>query len=166
MTRDGGDKTAHVGKDAAQWQERSGVLVGVAVLVRRGEQVLLTHRKGSHGAGTWAPPGGHLDKGESFEDCAIREVREETGVTITEPRFLAVTNDIFADESRHYATMWMEARIEAGMEAGEARVNSPREMSELGWFDWDDLPLPRFLPFENYLAGRRYPPHPNERVGV
>ncbi|HEY7020330.1 MAG TPA: NUDIX domain-containing protein [Ktedonobacterales bacterium] len=146
------------------WQQRSGVIVGIAVLIRRGEQVLLTHRKGSHGAGTWAPPGGHLDMGESFEDCAIREVHEETGVTITEPRFLAVTNDIFVDEGRHYATIWMEARVEAGIATGETRVNSPREMSELGWFDWDDLPLPRFLAFENYLAGRCYPPHPNETL--
>jgi 8-oxo-dGTP diphosphatase len=149
-------------KRMSQWQGRTGVIVGVAVLVRRGEQVLLTHRKGSHGAGTWAPPGGHLDTGESFEDCAIREVREETGVTISEPRFLAVTNDIFEDEGRHYATIWMEAQVEAG----EARVNSPREMSELGWFDWDDLPQPRFLPLENYLAGRCCPPHPNETLGA
>ena len=52
------------------------------------------------------------------------------------------------------------------VEACEARINSPREMSELGWFDWDDLPLPRFLAFESYLAGRCYPPHPNERVGA
>src|SRR5215831_6036473 len=99
------------GKDMGRG--RTGVLVGVAVLVRRGDDVLLTHRKGSHGAGTWAPPGGHLDIGESFEDCAIREVREETGVTITKPRFLAVTNDIFVDEGRHYATIWLEAHVEA-----------------------------------------------------
>jgi 8-oxo-dGTP diphosphatase len=163
MTQDGtgADAQETPGKDAPRWQERSGVIVGVAVLIWRGERVLLTHRKGSHGAGTWAPPGGHLDMGESVEDCAIREVREETGLIISEPRFLAVTNDIFADEGKHYATIWMEAQVEAG----EARINSPREMSELGWFDWGDLPLPRFLPLENYLAGRRYPPHPNERVG-
>jgi len=151
-------------ESARQWQQRSGVIVGVAVLVWRGDQVLLTHRKGSHGGGTWAPQGGHLDMGESFEECAMREVREETSVTITEPRFLAVTNDIFVDEGRHYATIWMEAQVEAGVATGEAHVNSPREMSELGWFDWDDLPLPRFLAFENYLAGRCYPEQPNETV--
>lgn len=162
MAQDGDSVQKGSDEESSQRQKRSGVTVGIAVLIWRGAQVLLTKRKGSHGAGTWAPPGGHLDMGESFEDCAIREVREETGVTISEPRFLAVTNDVFVDEGKHYATIWMEAQVEAG----EARMNAPREMSELGWFDWNDLPQPRFLALENYLAGRCYPPHPNERVGA
>jgi 8-oxo-dGTP diphosphatase len=163
MTQDdgGGDVREGDGEGMRQRQERPAVNVGVAVLIWRGDQVLLTRRKGSHGAGTWVPPGGHLDMGESFEDCAIREVREETGVTISEPRFLAVTNDIFVDEGKHYATIWMEAKHEAG----EARINAPREMSDLGWFAWSALPQPRFLAFEQYLAGRCYPPQANERIG-
>ncbi len=51
--------------------------VGVAVLISRGKQVLLLKRKGVLGAGSWAPPGGHLDFGESPEECAIREAKEE-----------------------------------------------------------------------------------------
>jgi len=141
-----------------QGEPRNVVAVGVAVIVRRGGRVLLTKRAGSHGAGTWAPPGGHLDIGETFEDCAARETREETGVVIADVRFRAVTNDIFPDVGKHYATIWMEAAYASG----EARINSPREMSEVGWFDWDDLPRPRFLPLENYLAGRSYTSRPNE----
>jgi ADP-ribose pyrophosphatase YjhB (NUDIX family) len=53
--------------------------VGMGILVTRGEQVLLGQRRGSHGAGDYAAPGGHLEYGESFETAVRREVREETG---------------------------------------------------------------------------------------
>lgn len=56
--------------------------LGVGVLVIENGRVLLGKRKGSHGAGTWSAPGGHLEYGESIENCAEREVLEETGLRI------------------------------------------------------------------------------------
>lgn len=53
--------------------KRLWVGVGVAVIVKRGGKILLIKRQGSHGAGTWAPPGGHIDFGESVEETARRE---------------------------------------------------------------------------------------------
>jgi hypothetical protein len=76
-------RSDEAGKQISHYQSRSDVKVGMAVLVWHGNQVLLLKRAGSHGAGTWAPPGGHLTQGEDFEEGAIREVREETGVTVT-----------------------------------------------------------------------------------
>lgn len=60
--------------------------VGVLVLNERG-YVLLGKRYGSHGSGTLALPGGHLELHESFQDCAAREVLEETAIELdqTEP---------------------------------------------------------------------------------
>ena len=130
------------------------VAVGVGVIVRCGNDVLLIRRRGAHGAGTWSPPGGHLDFGETFEQCALRETREETGVTVGNLRFVAITNDVFSDEHRHYVTVWLEGEYVRG----EATVQSPREMSEVGWFDWSALPTQLFLPLENLLARRCYPP--------
>jgi len=40
--------------------------VGLGVLIIKDGKVLLGRRKGAHGEGTWAPPGGHLECGESF----------------------------------------------------------------------------------------------------
>jgi 8-oxo-dGTP diphosphatase len=87
------------------------------------------------------------------EECAARETLEETGVTMGNLSFRAVTNDVFAAEGKHYITIW----IEGNYVAGEAAVNSEREASEVGWFAWQELPQPLFLPFENLLAGRCYP---------
>lgn len=127
--------------------------VGVGVLVTRDDQVLLMRRQNSHGDGTWCPPGGHLEFGEPVEECATREALEETGVTIEQISFRAITNDIFTMEEKHYVTIWVEGRYVSG----EPAVTSEREASEVGWFSWHALPQPLFLPFENLLRGRSYP---------
>jgi len=69
--------------------------VGVGVFVFSERFFLLGKRKGSHGAGHWSLPGGHLEYGESFEKCCVREVAEETGLKIKDISFLTATNDIF-----------------------------------------------------------------------
>ena len=57
--------------------------VGVAVIVVKDNQVLMGKRIGSHGENTWAFPGGHLEFGETPEECATRELFEETGLKAT-----------------------------------------------------------------------------------
>lgn len=56
--------------------------------------------------GTWALPGGHLEYAESFEDCAKREVLEETGLSVQDLQFLTVTNSI-PPGGHHYVTIFM-----------------------------------------------------------
>mgnify|MGYP000485579306 FL=1 len=80
------------------------VRVGVAVIIMRQNTILLGERIGAHGANTWATPGGHLEFGESVEQCAIREVFEETGLNISQITKLDFTNDIFSAEKKHYIT--------------------------------------------------------------
>jgi len=124
--------------------------IGVAAIILAEKRLLLIRRKGAHGEGTWAVPGGHLDFGESPAACAIREVREEVGLAVTDPRCIALTNDIFASEDKHYITIWM--RVECA-DAGLV-IPAADEVSEWGWFPLDVLPAPLFLPLENLLNGR------------
>jgi 8-oxo-dGTP diphosphatase len=134
-------------------QDQPIVRVGVAVIIERDGRVLLIRRSGSHGAGTWATPGGHLDFGETPEGCGAREAREETGLEVASLAFVAITNDLFAAERKHYITIWMRA----GTIVGSPTIASPREMTELGWFAWDALPEPLFLPLQNLLDSALYP---------
>lgn len=128
--------------------------VGVGVVVRRGGEVLLVLRRNVHGDGTWSTPGGHLDFGESPEECAAREVREETGVEIDGVRFLGLTNDVFDIEGRHYITVWMEAAYLSG----KASVVAEHEMSELMWCRYDSLPSNLFLSLRHLVEGQGYGP--------
>lgn len=76
-------------------------LIGVAVIVINNGKVLLGKRKNSHGDGTWAFPGGHLELNESIEQCAHREIFEETGIGIKNLKYGPYTNDIFEREGKH-----------------------------------------------------------------
>jgi 8-oxo-dGTP diphosphatase len=54
--------------------------VGVGVIVMKDGKILLGRRRSAHEAGAWAPCGGHLEYGETVEECAKRELAEETGL--------------------------------------------------------------------------------------
>jgi 8-oxo-dGTP diphosphatase len=86
------------------------VRVGVGVIVkdpRDCTKIFCGIRKGSHGAGSLALPGGHLELYETWHDCAKREVLEEMNLALTNVRFAHVTNDIMRDEDKHYVTIFM-----------------------------------------------------------
>ncbi len=128
-------------------------LVGVGVVFVRDGKVFLARREGSHGEDTWASAGGHLEFGESLEECARREAMEELGLTVGELRFLCVSNIIAYD--RHYVD------IEFLGEIGEQEpyLAEPEGFTEHGWFPLDDLPQPLFLPMAYALDSLRTARH-------
>ena len=117
--------------------------------------VLIGKRKGSHGEGQWAWPGGHLEYMESFVDCAKREVREETGIEINNVRFLRLMN-LKKYAPRHY----VDVGLIADWQSGEPRVMEPEKIEAWEWREMNNLPEPLFAPlpsyFEAYKTGRTF----------
>jgi len=119
--------------------------VGVGVIIIKNDKVLLGKRKNAHGEGTWCFPGGHLEFNEEIEDCAIREVREEAGIEIKNIRIGTFTNDLFKKEGKHYVTLW----VVSDYSFGKVKVMEPEKCEKWGWFEWDKLPKPLFIPIQN-----------------
>ncbi|MCL2281009.1 NUDIX domain-containing protein [Candidatus Saccharibacteria bacterium] len=88
--------------------------VGIGVYIIKDSKLLMGERIGAHQANMFAAPGGHLEFGETWEECAEREVMEETGIKITNARFLGVTNDVMLDDDRHYITIAIAADYARG----------------------------------------------------
>jgi len=120
--------------------------VGIGVIIRKDNKILLGKRKNSHGEGSWCFTGGHLEFNESWEKCSEREIAEEIGIKVENIHFSgAVTNDFFETEKKHYITIFMVCDYMSG----EVKVLEPEKSECWKWFTWDSLPEPLFLPVKN-----------------
>lgn len=130
--------------------------VGVGVMIFKDGKVLMATRKGSHGAGDYGFPGGHLELMESFEDCAIRETKEECGIEIKNIKFLYLTN-VTKYAPKHY----VHVGLVADWSSGEPQTLEPNKAEEWKWYKLDDLPKGSTfefckLAFDSYKTGRKY----------
>lgn len=129
--------------------------VGVGVMILKDGKVLLGKRKGSHGAGEYAWPGGHMEYMESFSDCARRETAEETGMEIDNIRFLRLLN------LRDYAPKhYVDIGLVADWKSGEPQIMEPDKIGDWAWYDLDALPQPLFSTtatnIEAYKTGKNF----------
>ncbi len=121
--------------------------VGVGVYIIKDNKVLMGKRLGKHMSDCWCPPGGHLEYGETPEACAIREVAEETGITIKNLRRSIFTHDMFLEEEKHFITL----AIIADYAGGSIQNLEPEKHADWTWFSWDRLPEPLALPVANAI---------------
>lgn len=89
--------------------------------------------------------------GESFEECAVRELKEETGLDIEKLEFLTVRNSVFLENPKpsHYVVIFLRAALADPLQ--EPQNLEPDKCHGWDWYDWNNLPQPLFWPLEKMV---------------
>ncbi|KAI3763915.1 hypothetical protein L2E82_13913 [Cichorium intybus] len=133
--------------------------IGIAVFILKDDKTLFGRRRSSSiGAYTYALPGGHLEFGESFEECAAREVKEETGLDIKNIELLTTTNNVLSDKV-HLVAVFMRAFLSDPEQTPQNL--EPDKCEGWVWHDLKNLPEPMFGPLREMLRGG-FNPFPND----
>lgn len=82
-----------------------------------------------------------MEFGETFEQCAVREVEEETGLHVQACRFLTATNSVFHETQKHYVTIFMTA-VATTTQSGsgpEPKTMEPDKCEGWQWTTYADM---------------------------
>lgn len=84
------------------------------VIIGEDETILLIKRKNNPYKGFWALPGGFVEYGETVEQAAIREVKEETGISVDIKKLVGVYSDPDRDPRGHTVSICFLAKPAGG----------------------------------------------------
>jgi 8-oxo-dGTP diphosphatase len=121
-------------------------LVGVGIVLKQNNKILLLKRKSALGCGTWSVPGGWVDPGEQPEKTAIREAMEEVGLKVYFPGLFGCTNYYHEKDGISTVTLWYYCEFE-----GIPFNKEPEKASEMMWADLDNLPTPLYGHLEKMI---------------
>jgi 8-oxo-dGTP diphosphatase len=113
-------------------------LVGVGAIIIEAARVILVKRRHPPLQDEWSIPGGVLEVGELVREAAIREAREETGLTVEPGELLGVYDRVLRDADKrvqyHYVLIDFLCRRVAGDLAAAS------DAAEVRWFTREELP--------------------------
>lgn len=117
-----------------------GVAVGVFIINDEGK-VFLTKRSknATNESGTWEIPGGKVHFGETLQDAAKREAKEEYGIDIELLEQFPAQNHLIPEEKQHWVPTSFLCRI---IDKKMPRIMEMDKCDEIGWFSFDKLPTP------------------------
>ncbi len=110
--------------------------------IEQGDTYLMMHRikkKNDLNHDKWIGVGGHFEEGESPEECLLREVREETGLTLTSWRFRGIVTFCDGNGLTEYMMLYTADEYTGEMISGDAC-----DEGQLVWVEKDrisDLPI-------------------------
>lgn len=115
--------------------------IAAAIIVHDGK-VLLVKRRVSEGSLSWQFPAGAVEADETFEQAAVRETKEETGLTVTASKVLG--------ERVHPNTGRTMVYVACDITEGQAAIADTEELSEFAWSDRSSLST--YVPYALYPA--------------
>lgn len=133
-------------------------VVGIGVLLINKEGKILVGKRKVYPAPKYSIFGGALEMGETFEEAAIREAKEETNLEILNPKVYAITNNIetFKEEGKHSISVMLVSNEFSG----ELKLMEPDKNEDWFWCDPKDLPEPHYdasrMAVECYLTSKFY----------
>lgn len=107
----------------------------VQAWIDRDGEFLILERAQEPFAGRWDVPGGFVEMGERPEQAAIREVREETGLTVSVTGLIGAFTSAYGTTGRHTVDIAYRCRVDAG----EFELNRD-EKSDAAWVKLADMP--------------------------
>jgi mutator protein MutT len=119
-------------------------LVGVGAVIVDEGRVLLIRRGTDPMKGQWSLPGGLLELGESLTDAVVREVREETGLTVESMELIELLNRIQRQNERvqyHYVVADYLCRVVGGVLRAASDAEEVRWTERAEWNNADVLGL-------------------------
>jgi 8-oxo-dGTP diphosphatase len=122
--------------------------VGIhGVIASRGRILVLKRAPGtSYRAGSWDLPGGHIALGESFEDCLLREVKEETGLDVAIDRLLGLHSMV--------SEPYLQALYSCRLTVFQNVKLQPDEHIEHRWVTLEELASLELIPYLEAILER------------
>lgn len=113
--------------------DKKDIKIGVnPIIIDAANRILLGKRKNTFGEGTYGLPGGHLKSNETIEQCAIREIKEETGLIVKEEDLKVINMARTFDR--------IQIGVLVNKYVGSPIIGEPHKCSDLSFFDLNDLP--------------------------
>ena len=112
-------------------------VVGVGAVILDGDRILLEKRKNMPSKGKWSIPGGLVELGERIEEAIIREVKEETGLEVYEPRLLDVVDYVSFGERGAVMYHYVIVDYLVAVKSGKPKAASDAEA--LKWVPFNEV---------------------------
>ena len=112
-------------------------VVGVGAVILEGDKILLEKRKNMPSKGKWSVPGGLVELGESVENAVIREVKEETGLDVYEPRLVDVVTYVSMGERGAVMYHYVIIDYLVNVKGGNAKAAS--DAAALKWVPFSEV---------------------------
>jgi len=132
---------------ARRYPERP--IVAVLAVILRGDRVLIVQRAQQPNAGRWGFPGGVLELGETVADGAMRELKEETGITAAAAGTLNVNDAVSRDEDGRVQFHYVLVAVRGIWQSGDGVAGD--DAAAVAWASRDDIVAGMYPTFPTLL---------------